>query len=191
MSTQRPAGSGPTGTGAQVPALPATLQALQAAQEVLAQQTPSVHMPFRHSALLAQVDPSAFRLVQMPLTQMVPATQSAFEAQTVKQAVGPQTKFPGQATGVCAHVPAPVQALTMLLDPEQVVAAQLVPAVVFRQPLVPLQVPSNPQGGVAGQSWCGSVVPADTGWHDPAVPGRLQAWQTPQVLAEQQTPSTQ
>jgi hypothetical protein len=175
MSVQRPAGSGPTGTGAQVPALPATLQALQAAQEVLAQQTPSVHIPLRHSALLEQLEPSAFRLVQIPLTQVVPATQSVFVAQMVKQADGPQTKLPGQATDVCAHVPAPLQVLTTLLDPEQVVAPQLVPAAVFRQAPVPSHVPSNPQGGFAVQSWCGSALFAGTGWHDPAVPERLQA----------------
>jgi hypothetical protein len=67
MSVQRPLGSGPAGTAAQLPALPATLRAVQAAQDALAQQTPSVHMPSRHSALLAQVVPSGFRLVQMPL----------------------------------------------------------------------------------------------------------------------------
>jgi hypothetical protein len=66
MSVQRPVGSRPCGIGAQLPAWPAMLQALQAPQEALVQQTPSVHMPVRQSALLAQVDPSGFRLVQMP-----------------------------------------------------------------------------------------------------------------------------
>jgi hypothetical protein len=134
-----------------VPALPETLQALQAVQAVLAQQTPSVHIPLRHSALLEQLDPSAFRPVQMPLWQAVAPTQSVSRAHAVKQAVGPQTKFPGQATDVCAHVPAPLQALTTLVDPEQVVTPQLVPALVFRQPPVPSHVPSNPHGGLAAQ----------------------------------------
>jgi hypothetical protein len=80
MSVHRPAGSGPVGTGEQVPALPAMLQALQAVQEALEQQTPSVHMPLRQTALLVQVDPSGLRLVQIPLWQVVPATQSVFEA---------------------------------------------------------------------------------------------------------------
>jgi hypothetical protein len=35
------------------------------------------------------------------------------------------------------------------------------------------------------------VLPAATGWQDPAVPERLQAWQAPHAPAEQQTPSTQ
>lgn len=163
MSVQRPLGSGPAGTGAQVPALPATLQALQAAQEALAQQMPSVHMPLRQSALLPQGDPSAFKLVQIPPAQVVPATQSVSSVQLVKQAAGPQTKLPGHALEVCAHVPAPLQALTTLLEPEQVVAAQVVPAAVSRQAPVPSQVPSNPQGGFTAQRWCGSALLAGTG----------------------------
>jgi hypothetical protein len=168
-----------------------TLHALQALQEVLAQQTPSVHMPLRQTALLVHVPPSGFRLVQMPLWQMVPATQSVSIAQTVKQAVGPQTKLFGQGIAACPHVPAPLQVLTMLFEPVQVVAAQLVPVVTFRQAPLPSHVPSYPHGGLAVQSWCGSAFPVGTGWHEPAVPGRLHAWQVPQVPAEQQTPSTQ
>jgi hypothetical protein len=49
-------------------------------------------------------------------------------------------------------VPAPSQALTMLLEIEQVVAPQLAPAPVWRQAPAPLHVPSKPQGGLAGQS---------------------------------------
>jgi hypothetical protein len=131
MSMQRPLGSAPIGTGEQVPAWPVMLQALQAVQEALMQQTPSVHMPLRQAALLVQLCPRGLRLVQMPLRQAVPATQSVFRVQTVRQAVGPQTKLPGQATGVCAHVPAPLQVLTMLFEPVQVVAPQLVPATVL------------------------------------------------------------
>jgi hypothetical protein len=55
----------PAATGEQVPSLPAMLQALQAAHDALAQQTPSVHAPPMHWALVAQVDPSGFRLVQV------------------------------------------------------------------------------------------------------------------------------
>jgi hypothetical protein len=191
MSVQRPVGSGPAGTGAQVPALPARLQALQAPHAALAQQTPSVHMPLRQSAPPAQVEPSGFRFVQMPPWQVYPVTQSASAVQAVRQAAGPHTKWAGQAIDVGAQVPVPLQVLTMLLDPAQVVGAQLVPAPVFRQAPAPLHVPSNPQGGLAGQSWCGSALPAATGWQDPALPERLHAWQVPQLPAPQQTPSTQ
>lgn len=152
MSVQRPLGSGPAGSGEQVPSLPVTLQALQAVQAALEQQTPSVHMPLRQLALLAQAAPSGSRLVQMPPWQVVPVTQSALVAQAVRHAVGPHTKLPGQAVDDAAQVPLPLQALTTLLDPEQVVVAQLLPAAVFRQAPAPLQVPSKPQGGLAGHS---------------------------------------
>jgi hypothetical protein len=66
LSVQRPWGSvGPAAVGEQVPALPAMLQALQAPHDALPQQTWSVHLPLMHSALLAQADPSGFRLVQV------------------------------------------------------------------------------------------------------------------------------
>ena len=55
----------PAATGAQVPP-PLTLQALQVPQAVVLQQTPSVHIPLRHSPAAAQVAPSGFRLVQTP-----------------------------------------------------------------------------------------------------------------------------
>jgi hypothetical protein len=84
--------------------------------------------------------------------QVVPATQSASDAQIVRQAAGPQTKWPGQATALWAQVPAPLQLLTMLLETEQVVGPQLAPALVWRQAPAPLHVPSKPQGGLAGQS---------------------------------------
>jgi hypothetical protein len=83
---------------------------------------------------------------------VVPVTQSAFVTQVVRQAVAPHTKLPGQAVEVCAHVPEPLQALTTLLAPEQVVEAQLVPAAVLRQAPAPLHVPSKPHGGLAAQS---------------------------------------
>jgi hypothetical protein len=73
-------------------------------------------------------------------------------AQLDRQPDGPQTKFPGQATGVWAQVPVPLHALTTLFDPVQVVGPQLAPALTFRQAPLPSQVPSNPHGGFATQS---------------------------------------
>jgi hypothetical protein len=55
----------------------------------------------------------------------------------------------------------------------------------------PLQLPVLPQGGPAVQRPCGSVVPSGTLVQLPALPATLQAWQVPQALALQQTPSTQ
>ncbi len=74
------------------------------------------------------------------------------------------------------------------VDPVQLAVPQLVPAPEFRQRPAPSHVPSAPQGGAGVQPWCGSAVPAGTGWQDPET---LQTWQVPQLVAEQQTPSTQ
>lgn len=60
----------PAGSGAQAPALPATLQALQAPHEALWQQTWSVHRPLKQSVLAAQEAPSGFRLLQVPDWQL-------------------------------------------------------------------------------------------------------------------------
>jgi hypothetical protein len=76
------------------------LQALQGLQDALVQQTPSVHMPLRQNALLVQLCPSGLRLVQLPPWHVYPVMQSVSKVQVVRQAVGPQTKLPGQATGV-------------------------------------------------------------------------------------------
>jgi len=181
----------PSGRGAQVPDLPARLHALQAPQERLWQQTWSVHMPLKHWALVVQAVPSGCRLVQVPDWQVLPVTQSPSEAQLVRQPLPPHRRCPGQACDACVHRPAPLQALTVAVDPVQVAAPQLVPALTFRHTPAPSQVPSKPQGGLGGQSWCGSALPAGTGWQDPATPATLQAWQLPQDGAEQQTPSTQ
>ena len=68
---------------------------------------------------------------------------------------------------------------------------QLVVAAAFRQAPLPLQVPSKPQGGLGGQPLCSSAAPAGVGWQEPAWPLMLQARQVPQLVDEQQTPSTQ
>jgi hypothetical protein len=79
----------------------------------------------------------------------------------------------------------------MLVEPVQLAVPQLPPATALLQAPAPLQVPSNPQGGLGAQRACGSALPAGTGWHDPAAPVRLQTWQLPQLEEKQQTPSTQ
>lgn len=100
-------------------------------------------------------------------------------------------KCPGQGCEVTVQIPPPLQALVVVAEPVQVAPPQLVPAGAFRQTPVPVQVPSSPQGGDAGHSWCGSAAPAGTGWQAPAIPATLHAWQVGQLAAEQQTPSTQ
>lgn len=181
----------PAASGAQVPA-PFTLHALQAPQLELLQQTPSVHIVLRHSLPALQAAPSAFRFVQTPDWQLYPLTQSPLAVQPVRQVVPPHIRWPGQGCGVCTQTPAPSQLPAgVLVAPVQVAAPQLVPALVARQAPAPLHVPSNPQGGAAVHRWCGSAAPDGTGWHEPALPVRLQTWQVPQLADEQQTPSTQ
>ncbi len=90
----------PGGRAVHVPALPVTLHEAHAPQEGLPQQTPSVHMPLRHSVPSAQVVPSGFRFVQIPDWQVYPVTQSPLFAQVVRQAVAPHWRWPGQGIAV-------------------------------------------------------------------------------------------
>ena len=70
---------------------------------------------------------------------------------------------------------------------------QVVPAACLRQAPAPSHTPSSLQvpGAVAVQRPRGSEIPAATKLHTPADPGRLQAWQVPQLADSQQTPSVQ
>jgi hypothetical protein len=54
----------------------------------------------------------------------------------------------------------------------------------------PTQNEVLPQGGAAAQRPCGSTLLSVTFWQVPEL-STLQAWQTPQLLVEQQAPSTQ
>ena len=77
------------------------------------------------------------------------------------------------------------------VEPLQDCVPQLVPAGTDRHAPVPSQVPLNPQGGLGTQPPCVSIAPAGIGLQLPAPPGALQDVQVPQLVAEQQTPSTQ
>jgi len=94
MSVQ-PAKAVPAARGAHVP-VPLMLQAAQVPQALLVQQTPSVHMPLKHSVFAVQVAPLALRLVQVPEMQLYPLTQSPSPAQAVRQVEVPHRKWPGQ-----------------------------------------------------------------------------------------------
>jgi hypothetical protein len=120
-----------------------------------------------------------------------PAAQSALVVHAVRQALAPQTKG-AQAAAVCLQLPAPSQLPALVAVPAAHEGApQLVPAAADRQAPAPLQLPSNPQGGIAMQPPCGSLVPAATAVQVPAEPATLQAAHVPQLAAPQQTPSTQ
>jgi hypothetical protein len=181
----------PSPVAAQVPCLPGTAQELQAGHAATPQQNPSVQWPLMHSPPAVQAAPFAFRFVQKYPWQLKPLTQSELDAQVVLQASPPQTYGP-QLIEVCRQVPEPSHAPTgVAVDPLHDAVPQAVPAAIHRQAPVPSQVPFVPQGGAGWQPPCGSMPPAGTGVHAPALPVTLQARQVPQLAAEQQTPSTQ
>jgi hypothetical protein len=77
------------------------------------------------------------------------------------------------------------------LEPVQEAVPQEVVAGCFLQAPVPSHLPVLPQGGATAQRPCGSCALSGTFAHIPALPVTLHALQVPQVLALQQTPSTQ
>jgi hypothetical protein len=101
------------GTLAQLPALPATLHALQSGQLVVLQQTPSTQvLPVRQSFVLVQAWPRRFLLPQRLVTvsQMLPGRQSPSTAQAALQAVEPLQTYGAQAIEDAAwQVPRPSQ----------------------------------------------------------------------------------
>lgn len=112
LAAQRPCGSiALPATLVQVPALPETLQAWQAAQLALEQQTPSTQFPLSHSPGPTQSWPGRLR-PQEPLLQTFPDEQSALVLQTETQAV-PVLALHANGTQVCVaaglQVPLPSQ----------------------------------------------------------------------------------
>src|SRR6185312_2898270 len=186
----------PDATPAQVPGLAATLQAWQAGQLDVPQQVPSTQLPLTHSLPIAHATPLAFRvqLLVVPPWQVNGATQSLSFAQDVLQALVPQT-YCMQLTGVAAaQAPAPSQCeVGVNVDPVQLAVPHetLVPA--CWQAPVPVQVPVLPQGALVDLAhWpAGAAAPAGRLVQVPALPVTLQAWQVPQAVEPQQTPSTQ
>jgi hypothetical protein len=75
-------------------------------------------------------------------------------------------------------------------EPEQAAGAQVTPEATCWQLPAPLHRPVLPQVVLALHWPVGAAVPAAIGAQVP-VALTLQAWQVPQVLVEQQTPSTQ
>jgi hypothetical protein len=126
--------------------------------------------------------------------QVVGATQSVSAVQVVLHTllVVSQTKLPAHVEGVAAaQAPAPVQwEIGVNVDPAGQEAVPHATAVLPSwQAPAPLQAPVFPHGGLAGQRM--SVVLAETLAQLPGLLGVLQAWQVPQAVALQQTPSTQ
>jgi hypothetical protein len=98
-------------TLAQLPAVPAMLQALQSGQLVVLQQTPSTHvLPDKQSLVLVHACPRRFLLPQRLVigSQMLPGKQSVSSEQAALQAVDPLQTYGAQAIEDAAwQVPRP------------------------------------------------------------------------------------
>jgi hypothetical protein len=185
-------------TLAQVPALPATLQAMQVPQLAVLQQTPSTQFPLPHSWFDKQATPNDFAGRQLPL---VPVQYVLFPPlgthwvsvlHMLLQLVPLQTYGAQLAVLGVEQVPLPEQnALGVKVVPLQEAAPQPTLVAVCVQAPPPLQVPVLPQVPLAAQRLCGSVTVLATLAQVPALPVMLQAWQVGQLTVPQQTPSTQ
>jgi hypothetical protein len=90
----------------------------------------------------------------------------------------------------CTQVPAPLQLPTFVkVDTLHEAVPQLVVVGALAQLPLPSQRPVNPHGGLGVQPPCGSIAPAISGLHMPAMPATLHDWQFPQLAEPQQTPS--
>lgn len=83
-SVHWPSGSAPAGTDAHVPAVPISAHDTQVPAHAVAQQTLCVQLLWAHWFAIAQGWPSA-SLPQLPLTQLLVATQSALVVQVILQ----------------------------------------------------------------------------------------------------------
>jgi hypothetical protein len=153
LVAHRPCGSSAlAATGAQLPALPPTLQAWQVPHELELQQTPSTQLSLVwQSPVTAQACPSRFLVPQMLMTgsQMLGAWQSASTEQAALQAVVPLHTYGKQPIVVAGwQVPLPSQVrpeVRVALPAAQTGAAHEVPPAYRRQAPFPSQNPSVPQ----------------------------------------------
>ena len=155
--------------------------------------------PLAHSLAALQVRPSAFTLPHDPFTlHRLGAAQSVALVQVVRQALVVESqRYGAQAWGLrVTHMPLPSHCGAWTRPRPSALqrgVPQVVPAACLRQAPAPSQTPSSPQlsGSVAVQRPRGSAMPAARLLQTPADPGRLQAWQVPQLADSQQTPSVQ
>jgi len=183
----------PLSTGWQLPALPETAHEEQAGQLASPQQTCSTQWPLMHVVPSVQAPPFLVRFVHEPFAHEYPAAvaQSPSPPQVVRQAAPAPHMYPLQPTGVCLHVPAPLQ------KPSGVSVASAHDAVpqdvvleAFLQAPPPSHVPTKPQGGLAAQRPCGSAASEGTSAQVPSWPITLHAWHVPHDGLAQHTPST-
>jgi hypothetical protein len=195
-----PRGSGmPDPTGAHDPALPATLQAWQEPHAASEQHTLSTQLPLWHCGPAVQACPTAFRSPHAPLApQVLGDAQCEGMVHVVRHApaAASQTKGAQDCTSPGTQAPLPSQvgaSTTLAPSTAQVWAPHGVLAGCLRQAPAPSHLPSKPQliADSVRHVLRGSGVPAVTGAQAPSEPMTLHAWQGPQVMAWQQTPSVQ
>jgi hypothetical protein len=167
----------------------------QTPQLGVVQHRPSTQLLLRHSDPARQVAPGALRAVQLPPGPVqfgVADAQSLAELQVTRHAVGPQAKGAHIWVG-CVHPPAPLQVpIRVAVPPEhEGVPQEPLPRAACAQAPLPLHIPVFPQGGLGEHCPAGAMVPAPRLVQAPSFPETLQALQVPQLMALQQTPSTQ
>jgi hypothetical protein len=181
------------GTLVQVPGLPATAQERQVPVQAAPQQIPCSQKPELHSTALPQVAPTGF-LPQLPLRQLLGATQSLSLAQIVRQLpVVPHMNGAHDCPGVVTQVPRPSQRNAVVsVETSQPAGLHIVPVEYFWQAPAPSQTPLLPQLGApsSAHSLRGSV-PTSAGRQLPTAPGAAQLKHTSVQARLQQTPSAQ
>ncbi len=180
--------------GEQVP-IPFRLQALQAPQLALPQQTLSTQLPELHWLAPVQAVPFGLRpqLLGVVPWQVVGDRQSVSLVQVVLQAFVPQTYGSHCFVAAIAQLPLPLQfAGSVNVDPLHIWDPHDVFVSACWQVPLPVQLPVFPQGMLAetGHFPCSSAPPEGMLAHVPALPGTLQAWQVPHDGEAQQMPST-
>jgi hypothetical protein len=184
----------PARSVAQVPSPAPVLafeQPMQVPVQALLQQTPSTQAPLAH--WLAPVQAPPVLVTHVPPAHWAFAEQSALLRQVVEHP-GPLQTNGAQTCGAgVKQDPLPSQIVAGCVTPlvQEAPAPQLVPRGATWQCAVPSQVPSSPQGGLAGHR--ASAPPltiaaqVPSGW---PVRALVHALQVPVQVLPQQTPST-
>jgi hypothetical protein len=180
---------------AHVPRLPARLHASHVPQAALPQHTPLTQLPLMHWLPAVHAMPFGFS-VQLRFGAVPWHVNGGTQLLSAVQLVphtAPLHMYGEQLDVVAAaHAPVPVQCDSdVSVEPEHDAVPHATVAAACKHAPAPLHAPVLPQGGLAAQPPCGSAVPTGTGAQLPAAVPTLHAWQSPQDMLLQQTPSTQ
>jgi hypothetical protein len=160
------------------------------------QHNPSAQNPEAQSSSFAHTAPRGLG-PQLPLTQVTPGAQSAFDRQSPKQALAVASQLYGAQTvaGPGLQRPRPSHTLTSCkAAPAQVPGLQIFPAGCLRQAPLPSHLPSRPQVATADSThWPATdgAPPAGTAAQMPGESATLHAMQVSRHAVLQHRPSTQ